>query len=67
MFQYEIHEKTRKPVATLLVLMTNMNIFYRMDLEIQDPKSELWTKTEKNWSSKKMKIQFWDPTWTFWD
>ena len=32
--------------------MVHMNIFYRMDLQIYDPKSEFWTKTEKIGRSK---------------
>ena len=31
---------------TKMVRMVHMNIFYRMDLEIYDSKSELWTQTE---------------------
>ena len=31
---------------TKMVRVVHMNIFYRMDLEIYDSKSELWTKTE---------------------
>ena len=31
-----------------MVRMVHMNIFYRMDLEICDSKSELWTKTENS-------------------
>ena len=50
---------------TKMVRMVHMNIFYRMDLEIRDQKSEFWTKTE-NWGFQKMKnsvlgskIDFW--------
>ena len=31
---------------TKMVRVVHMNIFYRMDLEICDSKSEFWTKTE---------------------
>ena len=31
---------------TKMVRVVHMNIFYRMDLEIYDLKSEFWTKTE---------------------
>ena len=33
---------------TKMVRMVHMNIFYRMDLEICDIKSEFWTNTEQN-------------------
>ena len=38
--------------------MVHMNIFYRMDLEICDLKSELWTETENIGRSTKSKNQF---------
>ena len=50
---------------TKMVRVVHMNIFYRMDLEICDSKSEFWTKTEKNREVEKLKNQFWDPKWTF--
>ena len=34
-------------LKTKMVRMVHMNTFYRMDLEVYDLKSELWTKTEK--------------------
>ena len=37
---------------TKMVRVVHMNIFYRMDLEIYDSKSELWTKTEKSENQK---------------
>ena len=48
-----------------MVRAVYMNIFYRMDLEISDPKSEFWTKTEKNREVEKLKNQFWGPKLTF--
>ena len=33
-------------LKTKMVRVVHMNIFYRMDLEFCDPKSEFWTKTE---------------------
>ena len=47
-----------------MVRVVNMNIFYRMDLEICDLKSEFWANTEIE-CFKKMKNQFWDPKLTF--
>ena len=47
-----------------MVRVVHMNIFYRMDLEIYDSKSELWAKTE-NLDFGKMKNQFWGPKLTF--
>ena len=41
--------------------MVYMNIFYKMDLEICDSKSEFWTKTGNLGFQKKMKNQFRDP------
>ena len=58
-YQKEIWPKNK------MVRMVNMNIFYRMDLQISDSKSEFLTKTE-NWGfSENWKIQFWDPKLTF--
>ena len=50
-----------------MVRVVHMNILYRMDLEICDPKSEFWTKTEKIGRSKieKLKNQFRDPKLDF--
>ena len=41
-----------------MVRMVHMNIFYRMDLEICDLKSELWAKTENIERSNKLKKWF---------
>ena len=41
---------------TKMVRMVYMNIFYRMDLEMCDLKSEFWTNTEKIGRSKNWKI-----------
>ena len=43
---------------TKMVRVVHMNIFYRMDLEICDLKSEFWTETEKDGRSNTMKNQF---------
>ena len=50
---------------TKMVRVVHMNIFYRMDLEKCDLKSEFWTKTENIGRSKKWKNLFWGPKWTF--
>ena len=44
-----------------MVGVVHMNIFYRMDLEICDSKSELWKKTEKKREVEKLEIQFRGP------
>ena len=52
-FDANLPIKTHFLPKTKMVRMVHMNIFYRMDLEICDLKSELWTKTEKIGRSKK--------------
>ena len=42
----EIYNRNDFLPKTKMVRMVHMNIFYRMDLEFCDPKSEFWTKTE---------------------
>ena len=41
-----------------MVRTVHMNIFYKMDLKISDPKSEFVTKTEQSGFQKTMNIKF---------
>ena len=51
---------------TKMVHVVHMNIFYRMDLEKCDSKSEFWTNTGNlDFRKTQSKIQFWGPTLTF--
>ena len=43
---------------TKMVRVVHMNIFYRMDLENYDSKSELWTKTENSTFQKNENFSF---------
>ena len=47
------------------VRMVHVNIFYRIDLKICGPKSEVWTKTQKLGLPKKSKISVWGPKMGF--
>ena len=49
---------------TKMVRVVHMNIFYRMDLQFCDPKSELWRKTEILGRWENWKISFEVQNWT---